>query len=131
MWIINFLFHILLSSVCTILIFSLKNGKNGSEISIVLKNKNMLKIEYAVYCAVVKAYQYTSLTSVMLLDCWTIPSVIFLTWMFLKTRYRFRKFAGVGICVAGLVMVVFSDVHSKDRAGNDKSSIIVCYSNPH
>ncbi|KAG0484920.1 hypothetical protein HPP92_008999 [Vanilla planifolia] len=68
-------------------------------------------------CLVVKAYQYTSLTSVMLLDCCTIPCVIFLTWMFLKTKYGLRKFAGVGICVAGLVLVVFSDVHSIDRTG--------------
>lgn len=66
---------------------------------------------------VVKAYQYTSLTSVMLLDCWAIPCVIFLTWMFLKTKYRLREFAGVFICVAGLVLVVFSDVHAADRAG--------------
>ncbi|KAK1295104.1 hypothetical protein QJS10_CPA16g00157 [Acorus calamus] len=66
---------------------------------------------------VVKAYQYTSLTSVMLLDCWSIPSVIFLTWFFLKTKYKLRKFIGVGICVAGLVLVVFSDVHSDDRSG--------------
>ncbi|MQL71137.1 hypothetical protein Taro_003453 [Colocasia esculenta] len=63
-----------------------------------------------------RAYQYTSLTSVMLLDCWAIPSVIFLTWIFLKTRYKFRQFAGVAICVAGLVLVVFSDVHAEDRA---------------
>lgn len=68
---------------------------------------------------VVKAYQYTSLTSVMLLDCWAIPAVIFLTWMFLKTNYRFRKYSGVAICVAGLVLVVFSDVHAGDRAGNN------------
>nr|GFD06388.1 solute carrier family 35 member F1-like [Tanacetum cinerariifolium] len=40
---------------------------------------------------VVKAYQYTSITSIMLLDCWSIPSVIVLTWLFLKTRYRFQK----------------------------------------
>ncbi|KAL6619474.1 hypothetical protein ACP70R_034613 [Stipagrostis hirtigluma subsp. patula] len=66
---------------------------------------------------VVKAYEYTSLTSVMLLDCWAIPAVIFLTWMFLKTKYRFRKYSGVAICVAGLVLVVFSDVHAGDRAG--------------
>ncbi|KAL5703365.1 hypothetical protein ACHQM5_028464 [Ranunculus cassubicifolius] len=66
---------------------------------------------------VVKAYQYTSLTSVMLLDCWTIPCVIFLTWFFLKTKYRYKKFTGVAICVVGLVMVVFSDVHRSDRAG--------------
>ncbi|KAJ7979071.1 Solute carrier family 35 member F1 [Quillaja saponaria] len=66
---------------------------------------------------VVKAYQYTSLTSVMLLDCWSIPSVMLLTWVFLKTKYRFKKITGVVVCIAGLVMVVFSDVHSGDRAG--------------
>ncbi|KAH1156781.1 hypothetical protein GYH30_051539 [Glycine max] len=66
---------------------------------------------------VVKAYQYTSLTSVMLLDCWSIPSVMLLTWLFLKTKYRFKKITGVVVCVAGLVLVVFSDVHSGDRAG--------------
>lgn len=66
---------------------------------------------------VVKAYQYTSLTSVMLLDCWTIPCVIFLTWFFLKTKYRYKKFTGVAICIIGLVMVIFSDVHRSDRAG--------------
>ncbi|XP_011628665.2 solute carrier family 35 member F1 isoform X2 [Amborella trichopoda] len=66
---------------------------------------------------VVKAYQYTSITSVMLLDCWTIPCVIFLTWMFLKTKYRYKKLLGVAICVGGLVLVIFSDVHAGDRAG--------------
>ncbi|KAK3135923.1 hypothetical protein QOZ80_5BG0425330 [Eleusine coracana subsp. coracana] len=66
---------------------------------------------------VVKAYEYTSLTSVMLLDCWAIPAVIFLTWMFLKTKYRLRKYIGVAICAIGLVLVVFSDVHAGDRAG--------------
>ncbi|KAJ4723175.1 solute carrier family 35 member F1-like [Melia azedarach] len=65
---------------------------------------------------VVKAYQYTSLTSVMLLDCWSIPSVMVLTWLFLHTKYRFKKITGVVVCVAGLVMVVFSDVHAGDRA---------------
>lgn len=65
---------------------------------------------------VVKAYQYTSLTSVMLLDCWTIPCVIALTWFFLKTKYGFRKYVGVAICVVGLVVVIFSDVHASDRA---------------
>ncbi|KAE8714496.1 mediator of RNA polymerase II transcription subunit 28-like [Hibiscus syriacus] len=66
---------------------------------------------------VVKAYQYTPITSVMLLDCWSIPSVMLLTYIFLKTKYRFRKVAGVIVCVAGLVMVVFSDVHAGDRSG--------------
>ncbi|XP_061992963.1 uncharacterized protein LOC133710836 isoform X2 [Rosa rugosa] len=77
---------------------------------------------------VVKAYQYTSITSVMLLDCWTIPSVMLLTWVFLKTKYRFKKITGVVACVAGLVMVVFSDVHAGDRAGGSnprKGDILV------
>lgn len=69
---------------------------------------------------VVRAYDYTSITSVMLLDCWTIPCVLFLTWIFLKTRYKIGQFIGVGICVAGLVLVVFSDAHASDRQKGSK-----------
>ncbi|KAI4334764.1 hypothetical protein L6164_013475 [Bauhinia variegata] len=77
---------------------------------------------------VVKAYQYTSITSVMLLDCWSIPSVMLLTWLFLKTKYKFKKITGVLVCVAGLVVVVFSDVHHADRASGSnprKGDILV------
>ncbi|KAL9295521.1 putative solute carrier family 35 member SLC35F1/F2/F6 [Arabidopsis thaliana] len=66
---------------------------------------------------VVKANQYTSITSIMLLDCWAIPCVLVLTWMFLKTKYRLMKISGVFICIAGVVMVLFSDVHAGSRAG--------------
>ncbi|XP_004296721.1 PREDICTED: solute carrier family 35 member F1-like [Fragaria vesca subsp. vesca] len=66
---------------------------------------------------VVKAYQYTSITSVMLLDCWTIPSVMLLTWIFLNTKYRCKKITGVVACIAGLVIAIFSDVHAGDRSG--------------
>lgn len=72
-----------------------------------------------------KAYQYTSLTSVMLLDCWSIPCVIVLTWTFLKTKYGLRKLIGVGVCVAGLILVVFSDVHASDRAS--KNMLLFCH----
>lgn len=71
---------------------------------------------YYLWLIVVKAYQYTSITSIMLLDCWSIPSVILLTWLFLKTKYRYKKIAGVAICIAGLVLVIFSDVHADDRS---------------
>ncbi|CAL0308245.1 unnamed protein product [Lupinus luteus] len=77
---------------------------------------------------VVKSYQYTSLTSVMLLDCWSIPIVVLLTWIFLKTKYRFKKITGIVVCVAGLVLVVFSDVHAGDRSGGSnprKGDLIV------
>lgn len=71
------------------------------------------------FFTVVKAFQYTSMTSVMLLDCWAIPCVLVLTWVFLKTRYSLMKISGVAVCIIGVVMVVFSDVHAGDRAGND------------
>ncbi|KAJ6674713.1 hypothetical protein OIU85_010929 [Salix viminalis] len=101
--------------------------------SIMLYRKQPLKAKWYYYAIlslvdveanflVVKAYQYTSITSVMLLDCWSIPSVMVLTWFFLSTKYRFKKIAGVVVCVAGLVMVIFSDVHAGDRSGG---------SNPH
>lgn len=65
-----------------------------------------------------KAYRYTSLMSVMLLDCWSIPCVIVLTWIFLETKYGLRKFIGVE-CVARLILVVFSYVHASDRASKN------------
>ncbi|KAL2631753.1 hypothetical protein R1flu_016439 [Riccia fluitans] len=64
-----------------------------------------------------KAYQYTSITSAMLLDCWTIPVVLLLTWLVLKTQYLRGHLVGVCICVLGLFLVVFSDVHDGDRSG--------------
>ncbi|WZZ66650.1 hypothetical protein YC2023_078020 [Brassica napus] len=57
------------------------------------------------------------MTSVMLLDCWAIPCVLVLTWVFLKTRYSLMKISGVVVCILGVVMVVFSDVHVGDRSG--------------
>ncbi|KAL9263745.1 Solute carrier family 35 member F1-like protein [Drosera capensis] len=46
----------------------------------------------------------------------------------LKTKYKFKKFAGVVLCVAGLVMVVFSDVHASDptaRSNPVKGDLLV------
>ena len=72
----------------------------------------------------VKAYQYTSITSVMLLDCWTIPCVLLLTWLVLKTRYGSHHFVGVAICVGGLIMVIFSDVHAQDRSSSGSNVLL-------
>ncbi|KAF6266814.1 hypothetical protein COO60DRAFT_1697270, partial [Scenedesmus sp. NREL 46B-D3] len=61
---------------------------------------------------VVKAYQYTSLTSVTLLDCFTIPSVMLLSWLVLHSRYRPGHFLGAALCVCGLAVLVLGDVRS-------------------
>lgn len=70
---------------------------------------------------VVKAYQYTSLTSVMLLDCWTIPCVILLTWFVMKTKYKIGQLIGAFICILGLALVLLSDVHASDRSGGSNA----------
>ncbi|KAF5784195.1 putative solute carrier family 35 member SLC35F1/F2/F6 [Helianthus annuus] len=56
------------------------------------------------------AYYFTSITSVALLDCWTIAWVILLTWIFLGTKYSLWQFLGVALCGLGLCLVVLSDV---------------------
>ncbi|KAI3471955.1 hypothetical protein Pfo_028643 [Paulownia fortunei] len=56
-----------------------------------------------------KAFQFTSVTSVTMLDCWTIAWAIILTWIFLGTKYSPWQFFGAAICVAGLGLVLLSD----------------------
>lgn len=64
------------------------------------------------------AYQYTNITSVMLLDCFTIPTVMILSRIFLGRHYTRKSVAGVAVCVAGLCFVVISDVIT----GNNQTS---------
>lgn len=59
---------------------------------------------------VVKAYQYTSLLSAMLLDAWTTPVVMILSFFFLRSRYRWLQYVGVFVALCGLGMLVASDV---------------------
>ncbi|ORX47701.1 DUF914-domain-containing protein [Hesseltinella vesiculosa] len=59
---------------------------------------------------VVKSFQYTSMLSAMLLDCWSTPVCMILSYFFLKVRYRWVQFLGVFIALCGLGMLVASDV---------------------
>lgn len=63
---------------------------------------------------VVKAYQYTSITSVMLLDCFTIPCAMILSRVFLKAQYNKWHIIGVCACLVGLVCIVLSDAQASD-----------------
>jgi solute carrier family 35 protein F1/2 len=58
---------------------------------------------------VVKAYEYTTITSVMLLDCFTIPCVMVLSRILLKRRFYWTHFVGVVICVIGIGTLVAGD----------------------
>uniref|UniRef100_A0A8C9ZHI4 Solute carrier family 35 member F2 n=1 Tax=Sander lucioperca TaxID=283035 RepID=A0A8C9ZHI4_SANLU len=68
--------------------------------------------------AVVKAYQYTTLTSIQLLDCFVVPVLMFLSWWFLKTRYRPVHYIAICICLLGVGAMVGADL----LAGRDQGS---------
>ncbi|XP_041830935.1 solute carrier family 35 member F1 [Melanotaenia boesemani] len=59
---------------------------------------------------VLKAYQYTSLSTIQLLDCFVVPVVLVLSWLFLLVRYKTVHFAGVGLCLLGTGCMVGADV---------------------
>ncbi|KAI7889430.1 solute carrier family 35 member SLC35F1/F2/F6 [Mucor mucedo] len=66
---------------------------------------------------VVKSFQYTSLLSAMLLDCWSTPVCMILSFWLLKVRYRWVQYLGVFIALCGLGMLVASDVITDKNYG--------------
>lgn len=43
------------------------------------------------------------------LDCFSLVSVLVLSWIFLKVRYQFVHYSGVLICLAGIACLVIAD----------------------
>ncbi|KAJ1963697.1 hypothetical protein IWQ62_003138 [Dispira parvispora] len=69
---------------------------------------------------VVKAYQYTSLLSAMLLDTWAIPVVVLLSFLLLRMRFHKCQYLGVVICLVGMGLLVTADaLMDRDYAGPD------------
>ncbi|KAF8779360.1 hypothetical protein HU200_002626 [Digitaria exilis] len=104
-------------------------------VPIVLHRRQKLQIAWYWYLAlafidvqgnylVVKAYQYSYITSVTLLDCWTVVWVIILTWYVLGTRYSFWQFVGAGTCVAGLALVLLSDAETPQEQDPSKIPLL-------
>jgi len=77
---------------------------------------------------VLTAYNYTSITSIMLLDCFTIPCSMVLSSYFLKAKYQNRHIIGILICLGGLGCIIISDIHNHE--GNSDAIIgdILCLS---
>eukprot|EP00762_Andalucia_godoyi_P005847 ANDGO_06996.mRNA.1 putative solute carrier family 35 member C320.08 len=69
---------------------------------------------------VVKAYAYTSIVSIMLLDCLTIPFVMILSVMFLKTKYSWKHLLVVLYTISGAILLVFTDF--MDENGDESNS---------
>ncbi|KAF3705835.1 Solute carrier family 35 member F2 [Channa argus] len=74
--------------------------------------------------AVVKAYQFTTLTSIQLLDCFVIPVLMLLSWFFLKTRYRLIHFVAVMVCLLGVGAMVGADILAKRDQGSTSDVVL-------
>ncbi|MBW0475939.1 hypothetical protein O181_015654 [Austropuccinia psidii MF-1] len=59
---------------------------------------------------VVKAYQYTDLLSAELLDAWAVPVCMLAAAILMGTSYHWTQYLGVLICIAGLSLLVVSDM---------------------
>ncbi|XP_051131927.1 uncharacterized protein LOC127251984 [Andrographis paniculata] len=66
---------------------------------------------------VIKSYNYTTITSVTVLLCWSIVWAIVLTWLVLGTQYSLLQFIGAAICVGGLGVVLLADSKANIRGG--------------
>lgn len=116
----SFLNYVLLLLVYTTLLCTRKGDQNIAQ---VLKTKwwkylIMGVADVEANYAVVKAYQFTSLTSIQLLDCFVIPALMLLSWLILKTRYRPVHFVAVLVCLLGVGAMVGADI----LAGRDQGS---------
>ncbi|CAL1129973.1 unnamed protein product [Cladocopium goreaui] len=58
---------------------------------------------------VVLAYRYTSVASVMLLDGFTVPGSMLVSWILLRAQYRKAHLAACVVCLCGLGLTVLSD----------------------
>ncbi|CAI0469528.1 unnamed protein product [Linum tenue] len=87
---------------------------------ILLHRRHKLQVSWYLYLLVgflevqanflrTKAYQFSSITSVTLLVCFTIPWAIILTRVFLGTRYSILQLVGSALCLVGLALVLLSD----------------------
>ncbi|CAG8520461.1 12024_t:CDS:2 [Dentiscutata heterogama] len=60
----------------------------------------------------IKAYAYTSILSTILLDAWAIPVCVILSIFFLHIKYHWSQYLGVGICLAGIGVLIEADFQS-------------------
>lgn len=72
---------------------------------------------------VVLAYKYTNLTTVQLLDSFTIATVMVLSFFFLRMRYKIINFMGVALSIIGILALVLADIQGS-RAGRGPNPVL-------
>lgn len=70
---------------------------------------------------IVHAYELTSITSVMLLTDFAIPSAVFLSLCLLKIRYTKHHYFALGFCFIGIACSLSNDFFIKKNNQTDQS----------
>ena len=71
------------------------------------------------------AYNYTSMTSIALLDCFAIPCVVCLSYVFLTARYVMAHYIGATIAIIGMICTVLSDTIVSSSAEVDYPNALI------
>ncbi|MED6281062.1 hypothetical protein CHARACLAT_017440 [Characodon lateralis] len=122
----SFLNYMLLCITYTIMLFCRRGDGNILQI---LKRRwwkylLLALVDVEANYTVVKAYQYTTLTSVQLLDCFVIPVLMVLSWWILKTRYRLIHYVAVSICLLGVGAMVGADLLARRDQGSTSNILL-------
>lgn len=73
---------------------------------------------------VVMAYRYTDMTSVQLLDCFTVPCVMVLSLLVLGASISLRQGTGAAVAVGGLICLVVFDVDGLSRTTERPNALL-------
>lgn len=122
----SFLNYVLLCLVFTVML-ACRQEVEGRHLGIILQKDGwkyaiLALIDVEANYLVVKAYKYTTITSIQLLDCFSIPVVVALSWKLLNARYTWLHLVGVAVSILGLVGLVVSDVISHRNEGGGGGS---------
>lgn len=92
------------------------------------KERSKIPIYYFLICAavdihatmlIVFAFQNTSITSVMLLEDFTIPSAFIMSILCLKIKYRCLHLVALLFCFGGMALNLYNDIYIKGNSDDD------------
>mmetsp|Transcript_39772 Transcript_39772/g.64494 ORF Transcript_39772/g.64494 Transcript_39772/m.64494 type:complete len:369 (+) Transcript_39772:64-1170(+) len=68
----------------------------------------------------IKAFEYTSFISIMVLDCLTVPWCMVISRFFMGARYHVTNYVGALLSFGGLLVLVYADTHGSGVKVQDK-----------
>ena len=95
------------------MIFYIKDRVNGKPSLNILIYLVCSLIDVHATLLIVYAFEYTSITSVMLLNDSTIPFAVILSLTILKVRYLKTHYIAIGLCATGMILSLINDFFVK------------------